>query len=39
MTLHAPKDIDLAAMEAAEKDEDMNGPYDSVESLTEALNA
>lgn len=34
-----PNDITYAAMESAEKDEDMYGPFDSVEDLMEALNA
>lgn len=34
-----PNAVTYAAMEAAEKDEDMYGPFDSVEELMEALNA
>lgn len=36
---NVPNAVTLAAMDAAENDEDMYGPYDSVESLMEALNA
>lgn len=34
-----PNDITLAAMDAAERDEDMYGPFDSVADMMEALNA
>lgn len=34
-----PNEVTYAAMEAAEKDEDMHGPFDSVSDLMEALNA
>ncbi len=34
-----PNEVTYAAMEAAEKDEDMQGPFDSVSKLMEALNA
>ena len=34
-----PNDVTIAAMEAAENDEDMYGPFDSVADLMEALNA
>ena len=34
-----PNSITLAAMEAAEKDEDMHGPFNSVSEMMEALNA
>lgn len=37
--LDEPNDLTYAAMETAEKDEDMHGPFDSVEDLMEALNA
>ena len=37
--LDEPKETTYAAMESAEKDEDVYGPFDSVESLMEALNA
>lgn len=36
---NVPNAITLTAMEAAENDEDMYGPFDSVASLMEALNA
>lgn len=36
---NVPNAVTLAAMEAAENDEDLYGPFDSVESLMEALNA
>ncbi len=34
-----PNAITLAAMDAAERGEDLYGPFDSVEELMEALNA
>lgn len=34
-----PNEITYAAMEAAEKDEDVFGPFDSVSDLMEALDA
>lgn len=34
-----PNAVTLAAMEAAERDEELYGPYDSVHDLMEALNA
>lgn len=34
-----PNEVTYVAMEAAEKDEDMFGPFDSVSALMEALNA
>ena len=34
-----PNAVTYAAMEAAEKGEDMYGPFDSVADLMEALNA
>ena len=37
--LDEPNQTTYAAMEAAEKDEDMHGPYDNVKDLMEALNA
>lgn len=37
--LDEPNKITYAAMEAAEKDEDIYGPFDSVADLMEALNA
>lgn len=36
---NVPNAATLAAIEAAEKDEDMYGPFDSMEALKEALNA
>lgn len=39
VTLNTPNDVTLAAMDAAENDEDMYGPFDSVASMMEALNA
>jgi DNA-damage-inducible protein J len=36
---NVPNAVTLAAMDAAEKDEDMQGPFDSVDALMEALNA
>lgn len=32
-------EVTLAAMDAAERDTNMHGPFDSVETLMEALNA
>ena len=37
--LDEPNDITYAAMKAAENDEDMYGPFDSVADMMEALNA
>lgn len=37
--LDEPNETTYAAMDASEKDEDMYGPFDSVEALMEALNA
>jgi DNA-damage-inducible protein J len=39
VTKNVPNAVTLAAMDAAEKDEDLYGPFDSVEDLMEALNA
>lgn len=36
---HTPNAITMAAIDAAERDEDMFGPYNTVEELMEALNA
>ena len=36
---NVPNAVTLAAMDASEKGEDLDGPYDSVSSMTEALNA
>ena len=37
VTLHTPNAITLAAMDAAEHEKDMHGPYDRVSSLMDAL--
>ena len=37
--LDEPNEVTYEALERAEKGEDMYGPFDSVESLMEALNA
>lgn len=37
--LDDPNEVTYAVMAAAEKDEDMYGPFDSVEEMMEALNA
>ena len=39
VTRNVPNTVTLAAMDAAEKGEDLYGPYDSVSNLMEALNA
>jgi len=39
VALHAPNEVTLAAMDAAEHDKDMHGPFESVASLMEALDA
>lgn len=36
---NTPNAVTLAAMDAAENDKDIYGPFDDVESLMEALNA
>ncbi len=36
---NVPNAVTLAAMDAAENEEDMVGPFDSVDALMEALNA
>lgn len=36
---HVPNEVTLAAMNAAERGEDLYGPFDSVEELMEALDA
>ena len=36
---NVPNAVTLAAMDSSEKGEDLYGPYDSVSSLMEALNA
>ena len=37
--LDEPNEVTYATMAAAEKDEDMYGPFDSVADMMEALNA
>ncbi|MCR4723301.1 MAG: type II toxin-antitoxin system RelB/DinJ family antitoxin [Eubacteriales bacterium] len=39
VTKNVPNAVTLAAMDAAERGEDMFGPYDSVSDLMKALNA
>ncbi len=39
ITREVPNAVTLATIEAAEKGEDMYGPFDSVEALMEALDA
>ena len=39
VVLNTPNDVTLAAMDAAENGHDMYGPFDSVSSLMDALNA
>jgi DNA-damage-inducible protein J len=39
ITREVPNAVTLATIEAAEKGEDMHGPFDSVEALMEALDA
>ena len=39
VTKNVPNAVTLAAMDAAERGEDLYGPYDSVSDLMEALNA
>ena len=39
LTTETPNAVTLAAIEAAEKGEDLYGPFNSVEELMEALNA
>ena len=39
VTRNVPNAVTLAAMDAAEKGEELYGPYDSVSDLMEALNA
>ncbi len=39
LTTEVPNAVTVAAMEAAEKDEDMFGPFDTVDEVMEALNA
>lgn len=39
LVLYSPNDVTLAAMEVAENDKEMYGPFDSVSSLMDELNA
>ena len=39
MSKNVPNAVTLAAMDASEKGEDLFGPYETVSSLMEALNA
>ena len=39
VSMHVPNETTIAAIEAAERGEDLYGPFDSAESLMEALNA
>ena len=39
LTTEVPNSTTLAAMDSAEKREDVYGPFDSIDSLMEALNA
>jgi DNA-damage-inducible protein J len=39
VTKNVPNEVTIAAMDAAEKDEDIYGPFNSVDDLMEALNA
>ena len=39
VTKNTPNAVTMAAIEAAENDEDLYGPFDSVDRLMEALNA
>lgn len=39
VVLRTPNDVTLGAMEAAENNQDMYGPFDSVSSLMDDLNA
>lgn len=39
VALRTPNKVTLAAMDAAEQDKDMHGPFESVSSLMDALNA
>ena len=38
VSMHIPNAVTLSAMDAAEKGEDMSGPYDSVSDLMDSLN-
>ena len=39
VTLKTPNTVTLAAMDAAEDDKDMHGPFESVSNLMDALDA
>lgn len=39
LTTEVPNSVTLAAMNSAEKENDIYGPFDSVDALMEALNA
>ncbi|MBR5741156.1 MAG: type II toxin-antitoxin system RelB/DinJ family antitoxin [Firmicutes bacterium] len=39
VTMHVPNETTLAAIEEAERDEKLYGPFDSVDDLMESLNA
>ena len=39
ITKNIPNAVTLAAVNSAEKGEDLHGPYDSISNLTNALNA
>ena len=39
LTTEVPNSVTLAAMDSAEKKDDVYGPFDSVDELMEALNA
>jgi len=39
VTLNMPNEVTLAAMKATQNNEDMHGPFNSVEALMEDLNA
>ena len=39
LKIKEPNDITYKAMEAAEKDEEIHGPFDTVEDMMKALNA
>ena len=39
LKINEPNDVTYKAMEAAEKDEEMHGPFDTVEDMMKELNA
>ena len=39
LKINEPNDVTYRAMEAAEKDEEMHGPFDTVEDMMKELNA